>query len=103
MTNILDFSKFKEIKDSQESLEGNRLEDNYLKYLTHVNKFTGTPTTLDGVFEVFYYTIRYLEGTINALSVLKAINVHIPNTVFEEGKQKIITWLESIIEDLRNV
>jgi hypothetical protein len=98
MTNIVDFIKFKETRE-----DSNQLENNYLKFLTHVNQFLGIPSDMNKAFEVIYYNLRYLEGTINAISILSMLNRSIPRKDIEEGKIYLINWLNQIIEDIKNL
>lgn len=97
MGKLIDFNKYKGDKES-----GDVLENKYLKFLTYVNKFTGTPTTGDKLAEILYYNLRYLEGTVNGMSMMSFLNVMTRKEI-EEGKRLIIGWLNQIIEDVKNI
>ena len=63
------------LKDYKESAV---LEEEYLKFLTHVNKFVGIPTTIPELAKTFYFTLRYLEGSVNCLDMLSISQNIIP-------------------------
>lgn len=98
MSNLINFEQFKQTKQ-----HSNDFEHNYNKFLTHVNKFTGIPSSYSKALEVLYYTLRYLEGTVNAMSIMGLLNIPMSRTDLEEGKKTVITWLEEIIEDIKQL
>ena len=95
---IIDFKKFREDK-----IVSDRLEEKYLKYLTHVNKFNGVPTTFDKALEALYFTLRYLEGTVNGLSILMALGVsNLSRSEVDNMKGMLLSWLKDIEENIKN-
>lgn len=76
------------------------LEEEYLKFLSHVNKFVKTPTDIVELAKCFYFTLRYLEGNINCLEVLSLMNrVQSDQTV--EMKNHVVQWMDRLTEDLK--
>lgn len=95
---IVDFKKFREDK-----IASDRLEEKYLKYLSHVNKFNGVPTTFDKALEAMYFTLRYLEGTVNGLSILVALGVsNLSRTEIDSMKGMLLSWIDDIRENIKN-
>ena len=87
--------------DITEYLKCKNIEEDYQKFLTHVNKFIGIPKDVISLSKAFYCTLRYLEGTINCLAflpLLKPVN----EKYYKELKEQIIIWLEGILQDLKN-
>lgn len=80
--------------------KSNELEEEYLKFLTHVNKFVGIPTSVPELSKAFYFILRYMEGTINCfetLSILKPM----PEQQMEEMRNMVITYLQGLTQDLQ--
>lgn len=80
--------------------ESKQLENDYLKFLTYVNKYTGIPITLAQLVRVFFLNLRWLEGTVNCLSVLSIVSIN--DKEIEETKTMVIDYLNKIIEDIKN-
>ena len=97
MDNIVNFNKYKEDKEKEQILE-----DNFLKFLTYVNKYVGIPTTFKKASEVIYYNLRYLEGTINCISMLQLFTKTNREEI-EQFKKLTISWLESIIDSIKMI
>ena len=77
---------------------GHSLEEDHQKFLVHVNKYNGIPTNTMELCQCFYNIIRYLEGTVNCLDTLSLIN---ETTEMQELRQQIVSWLDSITNDLK--
>ena len=73
------------LKDYKESAV---LEEEYLKFLTHVNKFVGIPTTIPELAKTFYFTLRYLEGSVNCLDMLSILTTQ-PEQQIQEMKKMV--------------
>lgn len=84
-----------EYKDSK------KIEDDYLKFLSYVNKYMKIPTNLPELVRCFYFILRYLEGTVNCFSILSVIK-NIPDKEVEETRNMVINYLEDIINDLKH-
>lgn len=80
--------------------KSNEMEEDYLKFLSHVNKFMKVPTTIPETVRAFYFTLRYLEGTINAFSILSIIK-YMPEEQITEVKNMVINYMSSLIDDLK--
>ena len=78
----------------------NNLEEDYLKFLSHVNKFIKPPTSIPETIKIFYLILRYLEGTINAFSILTLVK-RVPPEMITETKEMVINHLQSLIDDLK--
>lgn len=85
------------LKDYKESAV---LEEEYLKFLTHVNKFVGIPTTIPELAKTFYFTLRYLEGSVNCLDMLSILTTQ-PEQQIQEMKKMVRNYLEGLSEDLQ--
>lgn len=80
--------------------KSNQLEEEYLKFLTHVNKFVGIPTNVCELTKAFYFILRYMEGTINCfetLSILKPM----PEKEMNEMRQMVVNYLNGLSQDLQ--
>ena len=97
MTNILDFTAYKNNKQLSD-----KLEESYLSFLSNVNKLVGVPSSVEDCAKVFYFIMRYFEGTLNCLSVLSLLKLKTDPKMSYELKQHLITWLEGILNDLKN-
>ena len=91
MGKVINLNEFKESK---------QLENDYLKFLTYVNKYTGIPTNLVQLVRVFFLNLRWLEGSVNCLSVLSIVSTN--DKEIEETKTMVIDYLNKIIEDIKN-
>lgn len=91
MGKVINLNEFKESK---------QLENDYLKFLTYVNKYTGIPINLAQLVRVFFLNLRWLEGTVNCLSVLSIVSIN--DKEIEETKTMVIDYLNKIIEDIKN-
>lgn len=90
MEKIIDFEQFKGKKE---------LDKGYEKFLSTANKcFSGYSP--DSMLKRLYYTIRYLEGHINGLSILFLLK-GITMDEQKKGVKYMIDWLEEIIKDLK--
>lgn len=91
MNKIINLNEFREAK---------QLEDDYLKFLTYVNRYTGIPTDLISLIKVFFLNLRWLEGSINCLSVFSIVSTDDSN--IEQTKTMLIDYLNKLIEDIKN-
>ena len=98
MSNVLDLERFRQNKQYAELYESK-----YLKFLSHVNKFTGVPTSINKCIELFYMSLRYLEGTVNALGILSTIKMNTNNNDVEQLKTMVIAWLQQLIDDIKSI
>lgn len=78
---------------------GQSFEEDYQKFLVHVNKHNGIPTNTPELCKCFYNIMRYLEGTVNCFETLTLINGETKET--EEMRLQIISWLDGISNDLK--
>lgn len=89
-----------EIINLDDFRKANEIEEDYLKFLTHVNKFVKIPTNIPELSRCFYFILRYLEGTVNALEILSVIK-NLPENEVYELKNQIIKYLDGLSADLR--
>ena len=80
--------------------KSNELEEEYLKFLSHVNKFNKIPTDIPELMKCFYFTLRYLEGTVNCFEILSIIK-GLDDSQIQDIKVNVGTYLESILQDLK--
>lgn len=80
--------------------KGNELEEEYLKFLSHVNKFVGIPKTLPECIKAFYFILRYLEGNVNCFSILSVLGFLSYKEV-AENKKMLIDYLQKILDDIK--
>lgn len=71
------------------------IEEDYLKFLSHINKYLRVPTDVPDLTRCFYFTLRYLEGTVNALDILSMVKP-LPEKEIEELKAHVIEQLDEI-------
>lgn len=86
----------------QEFKESKNYEKEYLKFLTYINKYLSIPTDVPSLAKNFYFTLRYLEGTMNCLSILSMVKQFDPKLV-EEMKTMIGSYLQEIQDQLKTV
>ena len=96
MSKIVDFNHFRVGKEQNEIIE-----KKYLKFLAYVNKHLGIPTKFEKCVEVFYFAMRYLEGTINGLLIVGSLFAD-PKEL-KEFKKMAISWLEDILKNLKEI
>ena len=75
--------------------QSNEMEKEYLKFLTYTNKYLHIPTDVPDLIRCFYFTLRYLEGTVNALDILSMVKP-LPEKEIEELKAHVIEQLDEI-------
>ena len=98
MGNILDLDKFRADKSASDELERE-----YIKFLDHINKFIGPPTSYDKLIRSFYMTLRYLEGNVNTFGILQMLNIYAPKVEVDQLRNHLIRWLQGIIDDLKGL
>ena len=82
-----------------EYLERQEIEKDYQNFLTQINRILKLPTDLPKLINAFYFTLRYLEGTVNSFIILSSLN----KLSYEETEQLrkiVIDYLENILKDL---
>lgn len=84
--NVVDLKTWKQCSD---------IEEDYLNFLSHINKYLRVPTDIPDLTRSFYFTIRYLEGTVNALDILSMVKP-LPEKELEELKTHVIEQLDEI-------
>lgn len=89
-----------ELVSLEEYRKSNSLEEEYLKFLSHVNKFNKVPTDIPELMKCFYFTLRYLEGTVNCFEILSVIK-GLRDEQIQDIKVNVGNYLESILHDLR--
>lgn len=89
--NVIDFELFKGQKE---------LDNLYSKYLGNVERTFDSKTSPRSMLQRLYYTIRYLEGTINGLDLLFLLTRQ-DMASQKEGINYMISWLEDIIARLK--
>lgn len=92
MGDIIDLNDYRQVHSN--------LEKEYLKELPFLQRHFGIPKDMDKLVKCFYFTLRYLEGNVNAFGMVTAFH-KVPKPKVEEMKIKIIEWLEEIIEALK--
>lgn len=95
MAEIFNFQEFKEMRQASD-----QLENDYLNFLPWINNKLGVPTDIKSVSKVLFIVVRYLEGTINAFSILATLS-SVPRDQLEEGKKALISWLQELIEQIK--
>lgn len=89
--NIVNFEFFKGQKE---------LDKDYPKFLGNAERTFNAKTTPESMMKRLYYTLRYLEGHINGMSILFLLTGQDMRSQ-QEGIGYIIDWLEGILKDLR--
>ena len=57
-----------------EYLEQQEIEKEYQNFLTQINRILKLPTDMPKLINAFYFTLRYLEGTVNSFIILSSLN-----------------------------
>ena len=83
---VVDLATWKQCKN---------VEEDYLSFLTYINKYLKPPTSMPDLIRTFYFTLRYLEGTVNALDILSLIK-NLPEDQVETLKSHVINMLDEI-------
>lgn len=96
MGEVIDFTKYKSEKEDP-------LEQDYIKFLSHVNKLVGQPKTVEKCIQIIYFTLRYFQGTINCLNTLPILGVYCPREYIEQIKQTVLPWLNEISTTIKNL
>lgn len=78
---------------------GKQWEDEYPKFLGHIEKYFGTKTDPGTMFKRMYYAIRFLEGVVNSFMIFSLMGIPIEEN--KRGKQFLIEWLEDIVDKLK--
>ena len=91
-----------EIVKLEDFRKSNELEEEYLKFLTNINKFVKIPTNVPELARCFYFTLRYLEGNINCLEILSLIK-NIPEDDIQEMKKQLLMYLDGLVSDLQKL
>lgn len=86
----------------QEFKESKNYEKEYLQFLTYVNKYLKIPTDVPTLAKNFYFTLRYLEGTMNCLSILTMMKQMDPKLI-EEMKTMVGAYLQEIQDQLNTI
>lgn len=82
--------------------QSNKLEEEYLQFLSHINKFMKIPTSIGEMARAFYFTLRYLEGTVNGLAILSLIK-SMPQDELEEMKVMVTEYMDRLSADLKQI
>lgn len=82
--------------------KSNELEEDYLKFLSHVNKFVKIPTNVPELARCFYFTLRYLEGNINCFEILTLIK-NLPPQDIADMKTQLLSYLDSLSAELQKL
>lgn len=81
--------------------QDNELDEKYLQFLGDVERsFSRLDISATSMMARMYCGLRFTEGTIRALKIFKMFDGK--PMLNEIGKQHLINWLESMIEDLRS-
>ena len=84
-----------------EQFRGQReLDKDYPKFLGYAERIFEGKVTPEAMMKRLYYTLRYLEGHINGLSMLWIL-AGVDMEEQKRGVKLIIDWLEDIIENLK--
>lgn len=84
-----------------EQFRGQReLDKDYPKFLGNAERIFEGKFTPEAMMKRLYYTLRYLEGHINGLSMLWLL-AGLDMEEQKRGVKLIIDWLEDIIENLK--
>jgi hypothetical protein len=90
--------KIVNIKEFRESKE---IEKDYQSFLTYINKEIKPPKTIPELGKVFYFVLRYLEGTVNCFTILLTLGM-LDYKHSKELKSMVINYLENLIKDLKD-
>ena len=75
-------------------------ENKYVEFLGNVEKSFGkTQITGDSMLQRLYCGTRFVEGSARALKIFRMLDGK--NLLDEVGKQHLISWLEELINDLK--
>lgn len=80
--------------------QSDKIEDEYQEFYSHVRKYLKLPTTVPEMIKSFYFTVRYLEGTINAFDVL-TLAKRIPEDQIDDMRVMITSELDRLANDLK--
>lgn len=80
--------------------QSDKIEDEYQEFYSHVRKYLKLPTTVPEMIKSFYFTVRYLEGTINAFDVL-TLAKRVPEDQIDEMRVMITSELDRLANDLK--
>lgn len=75
------------------------MEQEYLKFLTHINKYLHVPTDVPELIKSFYFVLRYLEGTVNAFEILSVVK-RLPQDKVDEMRSMVLSYMDKIQRDL---
>lgn len=90
MGNVVDLQTYKDSKN---------YEEEYLKFLSYVNKYDGVPSDFHKLVKMFYFILRYLEGTVNCFTILSALG-KIKEKDVQETREMVKGYLQSILDDI---
>lgn len=80
--------------------QSDKIEDEYQEFYSHVRKYLKLPTTVPEMIKSFYFTVRYLEGTINAFDVL-TLAKRVPEDQIDDMRVMITSELDRLANDLK--
>lgn len=83
----------------EEYRQSNELEQEYLKFLTYINKYLHVPTDVPELVKCFYFILRYLEGTVNAFEILSVVK-RLPPQQVDEMRNMVMGYMDKIIRDM---
>lgn len=83
----------------EEYRQSNEMEKEYLKFLTHINKYLHIPTDVPELMKCFYFILRYLEGTVNAFEILSVVK-RLPQDKVDEMRSMVLSYMDKIQSDL---
>ena len=100
---IIDFNEFKEKKQQmcEEDELYNDLENFFLDWYKN-HRPVSHPHSLEDLLKICYCSFRLMEGTINLTKLSLAFTPKL-HEIMPEFKQQLIPWLESIIQELKDL
>ena len=109
MSNVIDFASFKTKKQRSnittskvmKNINNEELERYYQEWFQR-NKIT-TPTSICDFIKVYYCSLRYLEGTNNALSINSALTDNLTDKDLTMLKDNVTDWLAEMIEFMQSI
>jgi hypothetical protein len=92
MAKIIDFKSYKEQK-----VDSEKMESLYLDFLKQIHVNCGVPKSIADCFQCLYNALRYFEGSLNCLHIIKTVDTRDISQI----KSLLIDWLEEIIDNIK--
>ena len=79
--------------------EVDKLEEEYQEFYSHVVKYLHVPVSASDIIKNFYFTLRYLEGTVNAFDIIASVS-RLPEEDISDIKNMVSGYIQSILNDI---